>query len=259
MVAAKQTNEPELNIVQSIGLPSKMVKIMAAVGNVAKGGTNSQQGYKFIQSDDVVDAIRMEMVKNNVAVFAKAISYEMTEGTTKNGGVNYHAVVQFEFMLVDADSNETMSCTWYGESIDTSDKSFSKAGTSAMKYWLLKTFMIAAGEPDADKESPEFERQQRTPKAALKGNGQQQRRIPPQSNERASNSSAAPQPATTPQNSDEWDEPAVKAFIKHYDGRADINDLLTMLQVKRFGEWKQGGAAAYTVVDGALSIKNMEF
>ena len=101
MVANLQTNEPELNIVQPIGLPMKMVKIMGAVGNVAKGGTNSQQGYKFVQSDDVVDAIRTEMVKNNVALFSKAIGYEMTEGTTKNGGVNYHAVVQFEFMLVD--------------------------------------------------------------------------------------------------------------------------------------------------------------
>lgn len=253
MVANIQNNEPELNIVQAVGLPMKMVKIMGAVGNVAKGGTNQQQGYKFITSDDVVDAIRTEMVKNNVAVFAKALSYEMTEGTTKNGGTNYHAVVQFEFMLVDADSGETMSCTWYGESIDTSDKSFSKAGTSAMKYWLLKTFMISAGEPDADSESPE-----RSPKGALNGNGQQQRRIPPKTNEKASNSSATAQTAqSTP--SDAFDEPAVKQLIKHYEGRADINDLLAMLKVKRFGEWKNGGLAAYKVIDGALSIKNMEF
>ena len=111
MVANKQNTEPELNIVQPVGLPMKMVRIMGAVGNVAKSGTNSQQNYKFIQSDDVVDAIRIEMVKNNVAVFAKAISYEMSEGTTKSGNPNYHAVVQFEFMLVDADSGETMSCT----------------------------------------------------------------------------------------------------------------------------------------------------
>lgn len=261
MVAAKQIEQDNINLVQSVGLPMKMVKIMGAVGNVAKGGTNSQQGYKFIQSDDVVDAIRAEMVKNNVAVFAKAIGYEMTEGTTKNGNVNYHAVVQFEFMLVDADSGETMSCTWYGESIDTSDKSFSKAGTSAMKYWLLKTFMIAAGEPDADSESPE-----RSPKAALKGNGQQQRRIPPKSNATSPNSSAASTDATTPQNSannasnnDAWDEPAVKVFIKHYEAAMDINELLAGLKVKRFSEWKQGGIAAYKVIDGELALRQMDF
>lgn len=256
MVAAQHIEQDNINLVQPVGLPMKMVKIMGAVGNVAKGGTNSQQGYKFIQSDDVVDAIRIEMVKNNVAVFAKAIGYEMTEGTTKNGGVNYHAVVQFEFMLVDADSGETMACTWYGESIDTSDKSFSKAGTSAMKYWLLKTFMISAGEPDADTDTPE-----RSPKSAFNGNGSKDRRIPAKSNDKGSNSSATPQtPQSTPETpSDAWEEPFVKQFIKHYDGKADINELLAMLKVKRFGEWKHGGIAAYKVIDGALSIKNMEF
>jgi hypothetical protein len=257
MVANIQNKEPELNIVQAVGLPMKMVKIMGAVGNVAKGGMNSQQGYKFIQSDDVVDAIRIEMVKNNVAVFAKAIGYEMTEGTTKSGGVNYHAVVQFEFMLVDADSGETMACTWYGESIDTSDKSFSKAGTSALKYWLLKTFMISAGEPDADAETPE-----RSAKEALRGNGQQQRRIPAKSNEKGANSSAASTGATTPQNDanpNAWDEPAVKAFIKHYEGQMDVYDLLASLKVKRFGLWKDGAVAAYKVVDGDIALRKMDF
>lgn len=192
MVANVQTNEPELNIVQHVGLPMKMVKIMAAVGNIQKGGTNSQQNYKFIQSDDVVEAIRHEMVANNVALFSRAVSYEMTSGTTSKGTQNFHAVVQFEFTLVDADSGESTSCTWYGESIDTSDKSFNKAGTSALKYWLLKTFMIAAGEPDGDKESPEFERQ-RSAKSSIRGNGSQSR-------QNASNSSAASNGATGHQN-----------------------------------------------------------
>lgn len=200
MVANKQTDEPELSIVKPVGLPSKMVRIMAAVGNIAKGGTNSQQNYKFIQSDDVVEAIRLEMVNNNVALFSKAVSYEMTSGTTSKGTTNFHAVVQFEFTLVDADSGESMSCTWYGESIDTSDKSFNKAGTSALKYWLLKTFMIAAGEPDGDKDSPEFERQRRQPKDALRGNGQQDRRMGTQSRFTSPNSSAASSNPTSGQN-----------------------------------------------------------
>lgn len=253
MVANVQTNEPQIEIVKPVGLPMKMVKIMGAVGNVAKGGTNSQQNYKFIQSDDVVDAIRIEMVKNNVAVFAKAVSYELSEGQTKSGNPNYHAVVQFEFMLVDADSGETMSCTWFGESIDTSDKSFNKAATAALKYWLMKTFMISAGEPDADTETPE-----RSPKQAFKGNGQSERRIPPKNDQNAPKANVVPSEGN-PELSDAWEEPFVKQFIKHYEGRADVNELLAMLKVKRFGEWKNGGIAAYKVIDGALSIKNMEF
>ncbi len=256
MVANQQTNEPELNIVQPT-LALKMVRIMGAVGNVAKGGTNSQQNYKFIQSDDVVDAIRIEMVKNNVAVFAKAVSYELSEGTTKSGNPNYHAVVQFEFMLVDADSGETMSCTWFGESIDTSDKSFNKAATAALKYWLMKTFMISAGEPDADSETPE-----RTPRQALRGNGQQDRRIPPKSNQDAPNSSAASKtPPTTNGDPDvnAWDENAVRAFIQFYDGKMAMPDLLTTLKVKRFGDWKQGAVLAYKTIEQELKLRAEAF
>lgn len=263
MVAAKQTNEPELNFVPTLAL--KIGRIMAAVGNIAKSGRNKFQNYDFIQSDDVVDAIRNQMINNNVIIIPRMLGYEMSAETK-----GFHAVVQFEFTLIDADSGESMSATWYGEASDSSDKSFSKAGTSALKYWLLKTFMISAGEPDADKEGIEHdhqERQQRTPRQALNGNGQQERRIPPKSNQDAPNLSAA---SKTPPNTndgvmtaaeiaDAWEEPFVKQFIKHYEGRADVNELLAMLKVKRFGEWKHGGIAAYKVVDGALSIKNMEF
>lgn len=248
MVANQQNNEPELNIVPAIGLAMKLGRIMAAVGNVAKSGRNDFQKYNFIQSDDVLDAVRTEMVNNNVIVIPRMLSYEMTAETK-----GFHAVVQFEFTLIDADSGESMSALWYGEASDSSDKCISKAGTSAMKYWLLKTFMISAGEPDADAESPE-----RSPKGALNGNGQKDRRIPPKSNDKGSNSNATGDTAqSTP--SDAFDEPAVKLFIKHYEGRADINELLAMLKIKRFGEWKHGGIAAYKVIDGALSIKNMEF
>jgi hypothetical protein len=187
----------------------KMVRIMAAVGNVSKSGVNAQQNYKFIQGDDVVDAIRTEMVKNNVAMFSRALGYEQSAGTTKNGGTNWHAVVQFEFTLIDAESGETMSGTWYGESIDSSDKSFSKAASMALKYWLMKTFMISAGEPDSDKESPTFERQPRTAQQQLRGNGQQERRIGAKSNENGSNSSAGDNPAISDAKSQEWTATAV--------------------------------------------------
>ncbi len=217
MVAARNIESDNINLVQAVGLPMKMVKIMAAVGNVAKGGTNSQQNYKFIQSDDVVDAIRTEMIKNNVALFARALSYEQSAGTSSSNKVNWHAVVQFEFTLIDADSGETMSGTWYGESIDSSDKSFSKAGTSALKYWLLKTFMISAGEPDADKESPQFERQPRTAQQQLRGNGQQERRIGAKTDEKGSNSSAVPENPITSPDSKEWVATAVTV-------RKDKND-----------------------------------
>ena len=202
MVAARQIEQDEqdnINLVQAVGLPMKMVKIMAAVGNVAKGGRNDFQKYDFVQSDDVLDAVRIEMVKNNVVLFPRMIGYEQTAETK-----GFHAVVHFEFTLIDADSGETMSGTWYGEASDSGDKSFSKAGTSALKYWLLKTFMISANEPDADKDSPEFDHKEKSAQSKLRGNGQQERRIGSKNDEKGSNSSVGGNSPVSGSESKQW-------------------------------------------------------
>lgn len=212
MVAARNLENDNINLVQAVGLPMKMVNIMRAVGNVAKGGRNDFQKYDFVQSDDVLDAVRVEMVKNNVVLFPRMVGYEQTAETK-----GFHAVVQFEFTLIDADSGETLSGTWYGEASDSGDKSFSKAGTSALKYWLLKTFLISANEPDADKDSPDHDHDNRSAQSKLRGNGQQQRRIPPKSNENGSNSNATGNNASSSPVAKEWTANAVIVRVDKND------------------------------------------
>lgn len=197
MVAAKQLEADNITHVQPSGLPAKMVAIMRDVGNISKSGRNKEQNYAYIKGDDVVDSVRTAMVAHNVALFSRAIEYDQQAGTTSTGKTNWHIVVKFEFTLVDADTGEQRADTWFGEAIDMSDKSMTKAASMALKYWLMKTFMISAGE-DNDGESPTFERQQRSARQAVHGNGQQERRIPAKTDEKASNSSAAGKPAKTP-------------------------------------------------------------
>lgn len=253
MVAAQQFPEDNIQLVPPVGLAMKMVKIMGAVGNIAKDGQNKFQNYAFIQSDDVLNAVRAEMVKHNVIVFPRMLGYEQSAETK-----GFHAVVQFEFTLIDAETGEAMSGQWFGEASDSGDKSFSKAGTSALKYWLLKTFMIAAGEPDADKESPEHDHEQaRTSKAALRGNGQSERRIPPKSNEKASNSSAVDK--SQPHDTDAWDKSTIEVFVNDFKGKLATDQLLTALNVKRFLEWTGGRHAAYEAADVFLNLAKETF
>lgn len=261
MVAARNIEQDNINLVQAVGLAMKMVKIMQAVGNVAKGGRNDFQKYDFVQSDDVLDAVRTEMVKNNVVLFPRMIGYEQNAETK-----GYHVVVQFEFTLIDADSGETMSGTWFGEASDFGDKSFSKAGTSALKYWLLKTFMISANEPDADKDSPEHGHEGKSAKDKLRGNGQQDRRIPPRSNSTSPNQSATQSQGSGDQNaangalnanSDELDKPAAEKMIKHYEGKLTQDQLLEALHVTRFSEWTQGKKAAFVAIENHLRLATM--
>jgi len=53
---------------QPIKLAAKIAKVMEAVGYVAKTGTNSAQGYKFVQASAVADKVREQLVKFNVSM-----------------------------------------------------------------------------------------------------------------------------------------------------------------------------------------------
>jgi len=53
---------------QPIKLAAKIAKVMEAVGYVAKTGTNSAQGYKFVQASAVADKVREQLSKLNVSM-----------------------------------------------------------------------------------------------------------------------------------------------------------------------------------------------
>ena len=46
---------------QPVKLAAKIAKVMEAVGYVAKTGTNSAQGYKFVQASAVADKVREQL------------------------------------------------------------------------------------------------------------------------------------------------------------------------------------------------------
>lgn len=67
--------------------------------------------------------------------------------------------------------------------------------------------------------------------------------------------------ANTPSDaiSDTWDKPAIETFVNHFSGRMTMSELLASLKVSRFGEWTQGGIAAYKVVDGEIAKRELAF
>ena len=69
---------------QSVKLAAKIAKVMEAVGYVAKTGTNSAQGYKFVQASAVADKVREQLVKFNVSMTPTAIDV-ISEGLTPSG------------------------------------------------------------------------------------------------------------------------------------------------------------------------------
>lgn len=142
-----------------LGLAKKMSEIVDAVGYITKGDYNAALQYRFVSSNDVLSAVRHEMSIRNIFVTSEAVSYDLVyvkKYKTNKDGVPVEVadpqfIVRFRFVVIDADSGERFSCDWFGQSLGIDDKAINKCATAAMKYWILKMFMI----PTTDEEDPD--------------------------------------------------------------------------------------------------------
>ena len=120
----------------------KIAAVMSMTTEVAKGGYNTAQGYKFAQDVDVINAVREHLVANNVVVLPEVTSVRETPITTGKGTPMTLTTVSLNMRLVDADSGEEVVTSMAGQGTDTGDKGIYKAITGAVKYFILKTFLI---------------------------------------------------------------------------------------------------------------------
>jgi hypothetical protein len=133
-------------------LVRKLCEVMAAVSHVPKGGHNKAQGYDFARDVDVLAAVRAELAKRGVFLSNSGDAPTLGSFETKGGTPMQTTHVRMHFTAHDSESGESLMIgTGYGEGMDTGDKSSAKAETSAVKYGILKAFLIPTGEdPEAD-------------------------------------------------------------------------------------------------------------
>lgn len=130
---------------------AKMAKVMGELARIPKNGHNNHFNYDFAIDADVSDAIRSKLAENGIAFFASMVDCAQSEV----GGKSVRTIATFEFTFACTETGESMTCRWSGESIGSDDKGVNKASTAALKYFLLKTFIISTGDdPDADAGTP---------------------------------------------------------------------------------------------------------
>lgn len=123
-------------------LVTKLVSVMKEVDRVPKNGRNEIHGYNYAMETDIVDAVRGKLADLGVFVSTSVASAarhgELTQVTTTH---TFH----------DAETGETLAVSGYGQGQDRGDKGGYKAITGAIKYFLLKNFLIATGDdPERD-------------------------------------------------------------------------------------------------------------
>ncbi len=143
--------------------------VMAAMAKsgIAKGRSNSQQGYKFRGIDDVYNALSALLAAHNLCMLPRVVAREHVERTTKTGAALNYTILEVEFDLVSSVDGSKHTIRTVGEAMDSADKSSNKAMSAATKYACLVAFQIPTeGDNDADAHTPEPSARRPPPKSA---------------------------------------------------------------------------------------------
>lgn len=132
-------------------LARKLAEVMVAIERVPKRGRNPHHGYDYATEADISAAIQKELGERGVAFLPTVTAWERHEGLTARGNPTAIWYAFMDMTLEDGDSGEVRTTSWIGVGEDPSDKGMAKAFTNAVKYFLLKTFLVPTGDdPEAD-------------------------------------------------------------------------------------------------------------
>lgn len=131
----------------------KIAKVTAEVKRIPKNGRNSFHNYNYATESDITDGLRDLLNDNGLAFLPPSVlEYERNETVKKNGDKGDDLTrVKMQFEIACTETGEVYSSILWGEGQDSGDKGFYKAYTGAVKYFLMKTFLIATGDdPEQD-------------------------------------------------------------------------------------------------------------
>jgi len=134
-----------------MGLYAKLVEVSKAVERIPKNGTNAFHGYKYAMEADVSETVRKELAGRGIVFVPSVVSTSHREIQTAKGKTDQLVTVVLTCKFTDAETGETVEFGAAGEGYDSGDKGLYKAITGAVKYALMKFFLIPTGDdPEAD-------------------------------------------------------------------------------------------------------------
>lgn len=130
-------------------LAGAMARVLAEVSTVAKDGRNDFHGYEYATEGALVAHVRSKLAAQGLAIFPSVIGHETAETKNARGKTSRLTTVTMAITIVHT-SGQSMATQWIGQGEDAGDKGYYKAYTGAMKYFLMKTFLISTGDdPEA--------------------------------------------------------------------------------------------------------------
>lgn len=140
-----------------------MAKILKDVDFIGKSKTADMgKGgkYNFRGIDDMYNALHKSFAENQVFVIPEVLettieTQDKGQDSYGNKKYQYSVIVKVRFTCF-AEDGSSVSGIGIGHALDTSDKGTNKAQSSALKYFLMQTFLIPT-EEDKDVENSNLE------------------------------------------------------------------------------------------------------
>lgn len=139
-----ETITQEMPCTNRVAIFAKIAKIMGKMERIDKSATNDYHKYKYASADAVFDACRKLMAEEKLVIIPHMDAVRQSNANTN---------IDFTFTLGCAETGATLDVQWEGEATDKGDKGINKCATTALKYFLMKLFVIDTGNPDNDADS----------------------------------------------------------------------------------------------------------
>lgn len=122
----------------------KILAVMEEVGFVKKNGKVSfkNTNYNYQKEEDITLALREARLKHGLVIVPTKVHFiENKDNITR---------VVISYLIVDADSGDSVCVEMGGEGQDSGDKAIYKAFTGAYKYMQRQTFSLTSQDSDPD-------------------------------------------------------------------------------------------------------------
>lgn len=129
-----------------------IIKIMRAVGPIAKDQRNQQQNYNFRGIEQVYNACHPHFAEAGVYSTSEVLEAEHRQDKNKGGKDYVHAILKMRFTFWAEDGSHVFTEV-IGEGIDYGgDKASNKAMSTADKYAILQLLKIPTATVDSDRD-----------------------------------------------------------------------------------------------------------
>ena len=133
------------------GVYAAFAKALQSAKFVGKDGWNDQQKFKFRGIDGVLQAVGPAFRENDLFLVPEVVTHHIEQIQSARGKPMVQVILHMKYTVTHKDGS-SFNGTAVGEATDFADKATSKAGSVALRTFLLQSMVLPTGDSDPDEE-----------------------------------------------------------------------------------------------------------